>query len=238
MKNKNYYTIFLFAFIALNFILTQFPLGRLAIYPFVILSTWFHEIGHSLAAIILNGDILRIELYPDGSGIAVHTPPEFLGNIGNAIVAGCGPLFPSIIGFILFKISKNTGLIRLSLLILSLAILGSVILWIRTLFGIVFLLLLSVIIITIALSQNTKLQFITLQLIGIQAFVSVYLSLGYLFSESGTVNQSSFISDTSVIEQNMFLPHWFWAGLILTSSIILFVFSIKNSIKNFKQLHQ
>lgn len=238
MKSNNSYPFFILAFIGLNFILLQLPLGRLVIYPFVILSTWFHEIGHGLAAIILNGDLLRIELYADGSGVAVHTPPQFLGNVGNAIVAISGPLFPPIVGFILFKISKNINIIRLLLLLLSLAILGSVIVWIRTLFGVIILLSISFIIILIALSKNNKIQFITLQLIGIQAFISVYLSLGYLFSRSGTVNQSSFSSDTSVIEQNTFLPYWFWASTILIISVVLFVISIKNSIKNFKQLRQ
>jgi hypothetical protein len=238
MKSKNYYKFFIFIFIALNFILLQFPIAHLVLYPFVIISTWFHEIGHGLAAIILNGDLLRIELYADGSGVAVHTPPQFLGNVGNAVVAISGPLFPPIVGFTLFKISKNRNLIRLSLLLLSLTILGSVVVWIRTLFGVIILLLISLIIMLVALSKNSKIQFITLQLIGIQAFISVYLSLGYLFSRSGTVNQSSFSSDTSVIEQNTFLPYWFWASAILIISAVLFVISIKNSIKNFKQLHQ
>lgn len=238
MESKRSYSFFILAFVLFNFILSQFPLGRLVIYPFVILSTWFHEIGHALAAIALNGDLLRIELYADGSGVAVHTPPQFLGNIGNAMVAISGPLFPPIVGFILFKISKNVNINRLLLLFLSLAILGSVVLWIRTVFGIIILLLLSLIIIWVALSKNNKIQFITLQLIGIQTFISVYLSLGYLFSESGSINQSSFVSDTSIIEQNTFLPYWFWASAILIISAVLFVISIKNSIKNFKQLHQ
>lgn len=238
MKSKGSYPFFILLFVAFNFILLQFPLGRLVIYPFVILSTWFHEIGHGLTAIILNGDLLRIELYADGSGVAVHTPPKLLGNLGNAIVAFSGPLFPPIVGFILSKISKNANLTKLSLLILSLAILGSVVAWIRTVFGVIILLLLSLIIMSVALSKNNKAQFITLQLIGIQAFFSVYSSLGYFFSESGTVNQSSFISDTSIIEQNLFLPYWFWATLILIISAFLFVLSIKNSIKNFKQFRQ
>ncbi len=238
MKSRLSYTFFILGFVALNVVLVQFPLGRLVIYPFVILSTWFHEIGHGLAAIILNGDLLRIELYADGSGVAVHTSPQFLGNIGNAIVAISGPLFPPIVGFILFKISKNVNISKLVLLFLSLAILGSVVMWIRTLFGVIILLLISLIIISIALSKNSKIQFIALQLIGIQAFISVYLSIGYLFSESGTVNQSSFASDTSIIEQNTFLPYWLWAGIILIISAVLFVISIKHSIKNFKQLHQ
>lgn len=238
MTNKRYYPFFILAFIVFNFILLQFPSGRLVIYPFVILSTWFHEIGHGLAAIALNGDLLRIELYADGSGVAVHTPPQFLGNIGNAIVAISGPLFPPIVGFVLLRISKNINTSRLSLLLLSFAILGSVVLWIRTAFGVIILLLLALIVMWVALSKNGKIQFITLQLIGIQAFISVYLSLGYLFSESGIRNQSSFVSDTSVIAQNTFFPYWFWGGIILVISAVLFVISIKNSIRNFKQLHQ
>jgi hypothetical protein len=56
--------------------------------------------------------------------------------------------------------------------------------------------------------------------------------MGYLFSKSGIVNQSSFASDTEIVAQNLFLPNWFWGGLIIVLTLILFILSLKNALKN------
>jgi hypothetical protein len=39
-------------------------------YPFRLLTTLVHELGHGLAAIVTGGDFLRFVVFPDGSGLA------------------------------------------------------------------------------------------------------------------------------------------------------------------------
>lgn len=42
----------------------------LVAYPFRLLTTLVHELGHGLAAIVTGGDFLRFVVFPDGSGLA------------------------------------------------------------------------------------------------------------------------------------------------------------------------
>ena len=232
MQKSRSYLPFLFFILLFNIILIQFPIGRMIIYPFIFLSTWFHEIGHSLAAILVGGSVVKIEIFADGSGIAYHTLPLQSANLKSALVALSGPIFPPIVGYLFISYSKNLKIVKFLLVLLSFSIFISLILWVRNLFGFVFLLGISIFFALVALVKKEKLSVVTAQTIGIQAFVSVYLSMGYLFSKSGIVNQSSFASDTEIVAQNLFLPNWFWGGLIIVLTLILFILSLKNVLKN------
>ena len=103
MKNKiiNRNVLILLITVIVTVMLWQFQTGRYIIYPFTILGTWFHEMGHGLTAIILGGSFNYLELFPDGSGLAVHTGNLLFGSIGRAVVAAGGPVFPIIIGSVL-----------------------------------------------------------------------------------------------------------------------------------------
>mgnify|MGYP001124504606 CR=1 FL=1 len=232
MHKERLHLLILLLIFLMNIILIQFPLGRLIIFPFVVLSTWFHEIGHSLAAIMVGGSVIKIEIFADGSGVAYHTLPLHSTNLKSALVALSGPIFPPIVGYFLISFSNNLKLVKLFLLIISFSIFISLILWIRNLFGFLFLLVISIFFALVALGKNENFSIITSQTIGIQAFLSVYLSMGYLFSKSGIVNQSSFASDTEIVAQNLFLPNWFWGSLIIVFTLIMLFLSFKKALKN------
>ncbi len=209
-----------------TFVLWQFSIGRIFLYPFALLGTWFHEMGHGLTAIILGGSFIRLEINPDGSGLAVHTVGTFLGRVSNSIIAGAGPVGPTIAGSIFVMTSGNKNLARIMMLLLGAMLIISDIIWIRTFFGFALILAFGIVVLLIAIKGNDKVQRITMQFLGIQAFLSLYLSIGYLFSSGGTVSGTTFSSDTQVISQSLFLPHWFWAGAILLFSLIIIVFTL------------
>lgn len=236
--NRKFQILVAIVLLILNFVLTQFNWGRIIIYPFVILSTWFHEMGHGLSALILGGTFSKIEIFPDGSGIAYITTNGFLGNLGSALISLSGPLFPPILGSIFIASAKNNNFTRLLLFFTSFILFLSTIIWVRSTFGFIFLIILSVLIFIISLSKYHILHFYTSLVIGIQAIISVYLSLGYLFSTSGEINQSSLNSDTQIIAQNLFLPNWFWASLIIVITIFLLYFSLRTLSRGPKQPRQ
>lgn len=217
--------------IAVNIIFMQFPILNIFLYPFIIISTWFHEMGHGIMALLLGGGISKIEIFPDGSGIATLSNSGSLGNLGNALIAISGPLLPPLLGYLFLTSTKNIPRTRLLLFLSSTALFVSTLLWVRSTFGFFFLLFLSVIIFFISISNWTKSQIVTFQFIGIQAFMSVYLSLGYLFAKSGNVNESSLASDTEIVARNLFLPNWFWAGLIIVLTILLLFLALKSLAK-------
>jgi len=209
-----------------TFVFWQFPYGRIFLYPFVILGTWFHEMGHGLTAVVLGGSFIRLDIYPDGSGMAVHTANSFLGSIGRALIAADGPIGPTIAGSVFVLSSSKTKFSRFLMFMLGGMLIISDIIWVRTFFGFTMILVFGMIILLIAIKGKDKLQKICMQFLGIQAFLSLYLSIGYLFSRGGTVAGSAFSSDTQVISDSLFFPHWFWAGTILLFSLLMIIFSM------------
>jgi hypothetical protein len=188
--------------------------------------------GHGLVAILLGGDFIRLEIYPDGSGIAFHTRSLYLGNIGEALVALGGPVGPSVAGSLFILSSSNHKVSRLMLLLLSVVQIISCLIWIRSFFGFIIILGFGVFIFLIALKGNDKLTRFTIQFLGVQAIASLYLSIGYLFSEGGYAAGNRFSSDTAVIARSLFFPYWFWGSVIILCSVILLFVSILTAYKS------
>jgi len=118
-------------------LLWQVPGGNYILYPFTILATWFHEMGHGLAALLLGGQFEQLQISPNGSGLAYHSGALFLGPIGQALVAAAGPMGPPIAGAILIQASRSFKVASLSLKILGSFLILSTLIWVRSLFGLV-----------------------------------------------------------------------------------------------------
>ena len=79
-------------------VLPHIPFGSTVLYPFMILGTWFHEMGHGLAAMAMGFDFDRLVLLPNGSGYAQYFFPDDASRLTHAVVAAAGPIGPAIIG--------------------------------------------------------------------------------------------------------------------------------------------
>ncbi|WP_414621440.1 M50 family metallopeptidase [Calothrix sp. CCY 0018] len=209
-------------------VLWQIPYGDYILYPFTILATWFHEMGHGLAAIFLGGNFQQLKIFPNGSGVAYHSGRLFLGPIGRAFVAAAGLMGPPIAGAILILASRSFKTASLSLKILGGFLLFSVLIWVRSLFGIVAILLLGLIILGIGIKGNRWFQGFSIQFLGVQACISTYHQLDYLFTATaGPLG----VSDTGQIQRQLLLPYWFWGGLIAVASLVLLVQSLRIAYK-------
>jgi len=205
-------------------VLWQVPAGNYILYPFTILATWFHEMGHGLMALLLGGQFRKLEIFGNGSGVATYAMSLSLAPIGPALVAFSGPMGPPIAGAGLILASRSFKAATLSLKILGGFLLVSTIIWVRSLFGIVAIPLLGLIILGIALKAPRWVQGFTVQFLGVQACVSTYHQLDYLFSYSAG---SMGLSDTAQIQQQLLLPYWFWGGLMAVASLVILVQSLR-----------
>ena len=205
-------------------VLWQVPAGNYILYPFTILATWFHEMGHGLMALLLGGQFRKLEIFGNGSGVASYAMSLSLAPIGPALVAFSGPMGPPIAGAALILASRSFKVATLSLKILGGFLLVSTIIWVRSLFGIVAIPLLGLIILGIALKAPRWVQGFTVQFLGVQACVSTYHQLDYLFSYSAG---SMGLSDTAQIQQQLLLPYWFWGGLMAVASLVILVQSLR-----------
>ncbi|MBD2165656.1 M50 family metallopeptidase [Calothrix membranacea FACHB-236] len=205
-------------------VLWQVPGGDYILYPFTILATWFHEMAHGLMAMILGGQFDKLQIFGNGSGVASYRIARSLGPIGPAFVAAAGPMGPPIAGAALILASRSFKVASLSLKILGGFLLLSTLVWVRSLFGIVAIPLLGLIILGIAFKAPRWVQGFAIQFLGVQACISTYHQLNYLFSyNAGPLG----LSDTGQMERYLFLPYWFWGGLMAIASLVILVRSLQ-----------
>ncbi len=207
-------------------VLWQFPWGNYVLYPFSILATWFHEMGHGLTAMLLGGDFKQLLIFPNGSGVATYAGPVVLGRLGQALVAAGGPMGPPIAGAGLILASRHYRATHYSLIGLGGVLLISAVIWVRSAFGLMVIPLFGVGILAIALKGPRWLKAFAIQFLGVQACISTYHQINYLLSPGAIIGGRQMLSDSSQIAQNLLLPYWFWGGLMIGASFILLVFSL------------
>lgn len=205
-------------------LLWQVPGGDYILYPFTILATWFHEMGHGLMALLLGGQFQKLQIFSNGSGVATYGISSSLGSIGPAMVAAAGPMGPPLAGAALILASRSFKTASLSLKILGSFLLFSALIWVRSWFGLVAIPLLGLIILGIAVKAPRWLQGFTIQFLGVQACVSTYHQLDYLFSSSAGYLG---LSDTAQMQKYLLLPYWFWGGLMAIASGVILVQSLR-----------
>lgn len=223
--------IFISIIALLTLIAWSIPYGMFFVYPFTIFATWVHEMAHGIAAMVLGGYFIRLELMDNGSGAAVFTYTAlFIGETGKALIAAAGPLGPAIAGSIAFYASKKPKFSYIYLFILEILLVSSIILLVRPFMGFpaIVLILITGLIVFVNHKGSAVMRTFLLQTIGLQFFASIYLSISYFFSSSANTPGGSFPSDTQVIADILYLPYWFWAILILLISALLLYKSLKS----------
>ena len=194
----------------------QFYYGRLAMYPFTLLATYAHEMGHGLTALLVGGDFARLEMQPDGSGVA-HWSGS-VGRIARGLVSAGGLVGPSVAGAILLAVSRNHKRAKWILLGLGVVMLLTVVIWTRGLFAPIFVLATAAVVIGVARLFPDRGAPLLLQLIGVQLCIAVFRDVDYMFSESAGPGK---LSDTAAMAEALFLPYWFWGTLTAAFSFVV-----------------
>ena len=205
----------------------QFPLGNYALYPFTILTTWFHEMGHGLVALLLGWDFEQLLIYPSGSGLAESYAPDGGSRLGQALVAAGGPLAPSVVGALLILATRKHGHWRPTLYALAAVIGLSTLIWVRSAVGLVVLPLVALALVALALKGRDGMVRFGLQFLGVLAALSMFRDWDYLFSRETVIGNQPMLSDTGAMAEALLLPHWLWAILIIGLSGLMVGASLK-----------
>lgn len=216
----------LLALAAGSVLLWQIQIGMLLLYPFTILATWFHEMGHGIATILLGGRFERLLIYPDGSGVALSLFPSGGSTLIGAAVAAGGPLGPPIAGSALILASRSHRATRIALTVLGAALLISSLIWVRSLTGLIVLPLVGSAVLWIARRASDAHRRFAIQLLGVQACISVWRQFDYLFTPGGYVDGRAQLSDTGAISQALVMPYWFWGAIISVAIAALMGWSL------------
>jgi hypothetical protein len=205
-------------------IVWRLPGGNYVLYPFTILATWFHEMAHGLAALILGGNFTKLLIFRDGSGLAYYTGPLFGGAIGNAIVAAAGPLGPPVAGAALILTSRDAKAASRGLYFGGLLMVISTAVWVRSIFGLIVIPAIGLGILLLAAKGSPRVQMFAVQFLGVQACVSTYRQIDYLFTYSaGPLG----VSDTGHMQEVLILPYWFWGAFLAGLSLLILVQSLR-----------
>lgn len=232
ITNKQILITWIVVLSALTVVAWQFEIGRLILYPFTVLGTWFHEMGHGLMALILGGSFQELEIFSNGSGLARWAGPVFGGSIGKGLVAAAGPIGPTLSGALFLISSANQKWSAILLYILTALLIISGIYWIKGMFGLIVVIGFGLLTGVIAFKGNEKVKQFYLIFLGVQACLSVYLSIDYLLTTQANIEGELQMSDTGVMELYLFLPHWFWGGLIVFLSVVTIWKSLVYAIKH------
>jgi hypothetical protein len=207
--------------------LWQTRLGSLLLYPFTILATWFHEMGHGIAAMLTGRGFERLLIFADGSGYALSLGPTDGYGVTDALIAASGPAGPAIAGALLIIASRSVTATRNALALLGAALILSTLIWVRSPTGWLVLPALGIGIALLALRGSVSWQHFAIQLLGVQACISVWQQFDYLFSPGGTVGGQLQRSDTGAIADVLILPYWFWGATISVAILALLWLSFR-----------
>lgn len=198
------------------------PGGTIIMYPFFILTTWFHEMGHGLTALAVGMEFDRLVIEANGNGYALTGADADTWGITHALVSAGGPLGPAIAGALMILASAHRKWRRLALLTLAAFMILTAAIWVRSLVGWAVLVPLAAAIIAIAERARDDVSRFALQFLGVHAAVSMFGQWDYLFSEGAVIAGETRLSDTGAMAEYVPLPYQAWAViLILAGGLII-----------------
>lgn len=195
------------------------PFGRMLLYPFSLLATWAHEMGHGLSALMVGGRFASLHLFPDLGGVAYTYQPATM--TAPALIAAGGLLGPAVAGGLTVLFSARPRLARLVLYVLAFLLLGSLVLWVRNPFGIAAVAGLGLGFGAVARYGGDRLKLMLGQFTGIQLGLGSLSTFDYMFTPGFERQGVRQVSDTQAIAEQLLLPYWFWGGVVALLSLAI-----------------
>ncbi len=198
------------------YMLLQFPMVRI---PILFLSTWIHEFGHGFGAIITGGEFRKLTVFPNFSGVATTATTN---DFQRAMVIFTGLLGPSLLGVLMIVLTRALNLYRVALFVMAALMLLSQI-WAADMFTRTALGGGTLILGLIAWKLPNQWVLYIAHIIAIALCLNALTGFGYFFMGNAEVAGSLYRSDTGVLADILFGPHWLWGGLLAALSIVILV---------------
>ena len=214
---------------AITLLLYVIPFGGWIAYPLLLLSTFVHELAHGLTALIVGGSFNAFYMWPDGSGMAQTS--GYSSRWASALVSAGGLLGPACAAALGFLLSHKEILARWTFSILGAFLIASEFLWMRNVFGWIFVGCLAALYLWLAQQPRAWLTQTALVFFSLQLALSVFSRADYLLTPVAYTSQGIMPSDVAQISQALWLPYWFW-GIIcgLFSGGVLF-FGLRTALR-------
>lgn len=188
------------------------PFGGVLLYPFTLLATWVHEMGHGLTALALGGGFDHLEIFADASGLA-HT--QSAGGARDALVCLGGLVAPPIAGAVILATARGPRRAQTLLVGLGVALLVSLVVWVRSVAGFVAVPLVAAVLVLFAWWGSPRERMFLAQFIGLRlALDTMGRGMDYLFTDSVTIDGVKRASDIARVAEGFGGPRFLWSGLI------------------------
>ncbi|MBL8684648.1 MAG: M50 family metallopeptidase [Myxococcales bacterium] len=183
------------------------PFGSIALYPFTLMATWVHEMGHGIAALAVGGAFERLDVFADASGLA-HT--RYQPGARGGVVAIAGMLAPPLIGAITLGFARGPRRARIALAVLSLAMLASCVSWVRSIAGWIAVPLVALALGAFARWGSPRERMICAQFVGLRLAVDTVTRIDYAFTSEAVIDGVRRTSDVAAITASWgaILPVW------------------------------
>lgn len=188
------------------------PWAHVLLYPFRLFTTWVHECGHALAAVLVGGQVNAITIAPDSSGLTRSLVPE--GRLARGLVASAGYLGAALVGCLLMAATRVERLAHRVLQALGTLMLLSLVLWMRNLFGAAVVLTWGAALIALARRGIGPAPRFALGLLAIQVGLNSVYDIRVLFLQGGP-------SDAATMAELFLIPAWIWAAAWIVTAVAM-----------------
>lgn len=194
------------------------PFGRYLMYPFTLLGTWVHEMGHGLAALAVGGTFASLDVFANASGLAHTTNGP---GARDAIVCAAGLLAAPLLGGAVLAFARGPRRARLVLFVLGAAMLVSLVLWVRSLAGWVSLPLVGLLVGGVARFGSPRERMLLAQFLGLRLAADTLSGADYLFARTATIDGRELPSDISRVAAALGGSYIVWGLLVAAVSSAL-----------------
>lgn len=227
VSNKAYWSVWIAT--GLTVILYFVPFLNPIAYPFMLLSTLVHEMGHGIAAIIAGGYFHSFKMWSDGSGVA-SISGDFHA-LGRAFVSAAGLVGPALVAGIFFLVIKSERRSRIMLATTGIILILSILLVVRNLFGVCFVAIVAGVCFYFGLGSGKQYSQTVAAFFAAQLALSVFSRSDYLFTDTALTSAGAMPSDVAQIAEALFLPYWFWGACCGLFSVAVLIYGFRRSYK-------
>jgi hypothetical protein len=204
--------------VALCLAVSLTPWGPLVLYPFTLFTTWVHECGHALMAVLVGGSVGSITIQPDTSGLTRSLVPA--GRIAQGLVASAGYLAASLVGCLLMAATRVPRRARPILTGIGAFMIFTLVFWIRNLFGALAVVGWAVALLALARKDTGRAPRFVLSVLAVQVALNAVYDIRILFLVHGR-------SDAETMARLFLLPAWLWAAAWMIVSVAMLAWTLR-----------
>ena len=190
------------------------PFGSILLYPFTLLATWVHEMGHGLTAIVVGGRFDHLEIFADASGLATTSHPAGAHALAAWIALG-GLVAPPIVGAVVLGTARGPRRAQIVLVTFAIALLASLVVWVRSFTGFLAVPLVAALVIVFVRWGGPRERMFLAQFVGLRlALDTVGRGMDYIFTDSATIGGVKRASDIVSVAEGFGGPRIVWSVVV------------------------